>query len=275
MKLRFNKKTTKKLILVIVFIINFGVGSYAQTKVESGQSSEKTKIFKLEKKSTKINIDLVNAVIEGHSGNEVAIFLQTSKKNIDERAKGLKSVNGLGLKDNTGLGINVTEVEGVIKVSQMNTADTSNIKILVPYWMIISFEHQSKFGKAVYFRNIRGEIEVSTNENSIYLENVSGPVNIKTVQGNVEAIFQDNVKGPISIVSIYGDVDIALPQTTRSDLKMNAKFGEILVAEEFKLEVQIKEHKPRYSNQVTGKINGGGLNIDLRSDNGKIYLRTK
>jgi DUF4097 and DUF4098 domain-containing protein YvlB len=145
----------------------------------------------------------------------------------------------------------------------------------VPHGMIISFDHQSKFGKDVYFRNIRGEIDASTSENSMHLENVTGPVSIKTVQGNVEAIFQQNVKGPISIVSIYGDIDIALPQTIRSDLKMNAKFGEILVAEEFKVEVQKQEQKPRYTNQVSGKLNGGGINIDLRSDNGKIYLRTK
>ncbi|MES2455014.1 MAG: DUF4097 family beta strand repeat-containing protein [Bacteroidota bacterium] len=265
----------KQLILTVTIIINFGICSYAQTKDGSNQSSEKTRTFRMTKKAVKIHIDLGRAVIEGHSGNEIIFSLQDSTKKIDEKAKGLRSINGLGLEDNTGLGINVTEVSGVIQVSQMNSADPSNIKILVPYGMVISFDHQSKFGKAVYFKNIQGEIEVSTNENSIHLENVTGPVSIKTVQGNVEAILPLNVKGPISIVSIYGNVDVALPQTTRSTVKLNAKFGEILVAEEFKLELQKQEPQPRYTNQITGKLNGGGLNIDLRSDNGKIYLRTK
>lgn len=265
----------KQLILIVALIINLGICSYAQTKEEPNRSSEKARTFRMTTKAVKIHIDLGRAVIEGHSGNEIIFSLQDGTKKIDEKAKGLKSINGLGLEDNTGLGINVTEVSGVIQVSQMNSADPSNLKILVPYGMIIAFDHQSKFGKDVYFRNIQGEIEISTNENSVHLENVTGPVSIKTVQGDVEAVFHQNVKGPISIVSIYGNIDIALPQTTHSDLQMNAKFGEILVAEEFKLEVQKQEQKSRYTNQVTGKLNGGGFNIDLRTDNGKIYLRTK
>jgi hypothetical protein len=30
-----------------------------------------------------------------------------------------------------------------------------------------------------------------------------------------------------------------------------------------------------YSDKLTGKINGGGMNIDFRSDYGKIYFRKK
>jgi hypothetical protein len=30
-----------------------------------------------------------------------------------------------------------------------------------------------------------------------------------------------------------------------------------------------------YSDRVNGKINGGGINIDFRSDYSKIYLRKK
>jgi hypothetical protein len=31
----------------------------------------------------------------------------------------------------------------------------------------------------------------------------------------------------------------------------------------------------RYSDRLSGKLNGGGINIDFRSDYGKIYLRKK
>lgn len=275
MKLRIKKNIMKRLILVVSILASFGTCSYAQTKDLPDQSSGTGKTFRMARKAVKIHIDLGRASIEGHAGNEIIFSLQDSAKKIDEKAKGLKSINGLGLVDNTGLGINVREVNGVVQVSQMSSAEPSNVKILIPYGMIISFDHQSKFGKDVYFRNVRGEIDISTNENSIHLENVTGPVSLRTVQGDVEAIFQQHVKGPISMVSIYGNIDIAFPQTIRSDLKMNAKFGEIFVGEEISLEIQKQEQKQRYTNQVTGKLNGGGLNIDLRTDNGKIYLRTK
>jgi predicted membrane protein len=254
----------KRSILLLIGLMNFALGAYAQTKT-----------FRLTSKAGKIYIDLGRAIIEGHGGKELVFSAEAKAVQVDEKAKGLKAINGQGLEDNTGLGLSVTEVNGVVRVSQMKSADPSNIKILVPYGMIISFDHQSKFGKAVYFKNIQGEIEVSTSENSIHLENVTGPVSIKTVQGNVEAILPLNVKGPVSIVSIYGNVDVALPQATRSTVKLNAKLGEILVAEEFQLEIQKQEPQPRYTNQITGKLNGGGFAMDLRSDNGKIYLRAK
>jgi hypothetical protein len=83
------------------------------------------------------------------------------------------------------------------------------------------------------------------------------------------------VKGPVSIVSIYGYVDVTLPVATKANLKLSTSYGEILVAPEFKIEIEKQGDMIRYSDRVTGKINGGGMNVDLRSDYSKIYLRKK
>jgi predicted membrane protein len=95
------------------------------------------------------------------------------------------------------------------------------------------------------------------------------------VYGHVEADFNANMKGPISIVSVYGYVDLTLPLATKANLKMSTSYGEILVAPDFKIEIEKEGSMIRYSDKVNGKINGGGITIDLNSNYGKIYLRKK
>src|SRR6478736_5172111 len=131
-------------------------------------------------------------------------------------------------------------------------------------------------GKA-YFKNIESEVEVSVQYNSVDLENVTGPLSVKTIYGSVEAKFKDNMKGPISIVSIYGHVDVAIPTTTKANLKMSTSYGEIFAASELKIDLEKTPNSNdmiSYSNSnVKGKLNGGGLEFTLKSDYSKIYLR--
>lgn len=265
----------KKVFLIIIATTFLSFQGYAQEKDGTEQSDIRLKTFKMTKSVGKIHIDLGNAIIEGHSGNEIIFSSRTKATKEDERAKGLKAINGLGLVDNTGLGINVTEVNGVMQVSQMNSTYPSEVKILVPNGMIIVFDHQSKFGKSVVVRNIKSEIEISTRECTIDLDNVSGPAVIKTIYGDIKALFSQNVKGPLSIISINGDIDVTLPKTVQADLKMSTKYGELFIAPELKIDVQKHDKMTSYNNQVNAKINGGGFSIDLRSNAGKIYLRTK
>jgi hypothetical protein len=77
------------------------------------------------------------------------------------------------------------------------------------------------------------------------------------------------------MVSIYGYVDVTLPLATKANLKMSTSYGEIFVAPEFKIDIDKQGEMVQYSDKVNGKINGGGISVDLRSDYSKIYLRKK
>jgi predicted membrane protein len=231
--------------------------------------------FKVAKSSGKLQINLGRVTVEGHTGNEIIFSSKDHDKEEDERAKGLKAINGSGLDDNTGLGINVTEKDGVLVVSQLKKMNSPDIKILVPKGVIVAYEHSSQYGNEVVFRNLENEIEVSANYNSVELENITGPATIKAVYGGVDAVFSATVKGPISIVSIYGHVDVAMPTTIKANIKMSTSYGEIFVAPDFKIEMEKAGEMINYSDKLTGKINGGGMNIDFRSDYGKIYFRKK
>ena len=235
----------------------------------------KAQEFKIAKSSGKLIINLSSARIEGTTGNEIIFSTTNTRPDMDERAKGLRPISGSGFQDNTGLGINVNDAGGTIEVNQV-TQRNRNITIRVPKGVSIVYKYDKSESGKVYFKNIESEIEVSTQQNSVDLENVTGPLSVKVVNGSVDARFSTVIKGPISIACINGHVDVALPAATKANLKLNTNHGEILASSDFKIEMDKKPESEMisYSNKVQGKLNGGGADITLSSTNNKIYLRT-
>lgn len=230
--------------------------------------------YKLAKNSGKLIINLPAIVVEGHSGNDIVFSSLNEIKDDDERAKGLRPISGTGYIDNTGLGINVSDKGNTIEVNQVGNRG-EKIKILVPKGVVISYAYNKvMYAGTASFKNIENEIEVSVQYNKVKLENVTGPLSVKAVYGAVDAKFSQEIKGPISIVSVYGYVDASIPVTTKADLKMNTSHGEILASSDFKIEVERKKDDMiSYSDDVRGKLNGGGASFTLTSSYGKVYLR--
>jgi hypothetical protein len=231
--------------------------------------------YKVAKNSGRLEIHLGRVTVEGHNGNEIIFTSKDGEQDKDERAEGLRSINSLGLDDNTGLGINVTVKGDVVEVNQLKKMNAPDVKILVPKAVIVFFEHESQYGGDVVFSNLENEIEVSVQYNSVQLENVTGPLTVKSIYGGVDATFGATMKGPISIVSVYGHVDVTMPESTKANLKMSTSYGEILVSPEFKIDIDKTGTMVNYSDKVSGKLNGGGISIDLTANYGKIYMRKK
>jgi hypothetical protein len=252
-------------------IRNVIIGMVALLVVGTAQAQE----YKVAKSTGRLQLNIGRVTVEGHNGNEIIFTSEDFDEKEDKRAQGLRAINSLGLEDNTRLGINVTVKGDVIEVNQLKKMNSPDIKILVPKGVIVSFSHESQYGGEAVFKNMENEIEVSANYNSIELENVTGPVTVKSVYGSVDAVFSANVKGPISIVSIYGHVDVTLPVAVKANLKMSTSYGEIYVSPDFNIEIDKSGDMIKYSDRVNGKLNGGGMAIDFRSDYGKIYLRKK
>jgi len=227
--------------------------------------------YKVAKSTGRLEIHLGKVSVEGYNGNEIIFSSLDGRDDKDERANGLQSITASGLTDNTGgLGINVSEKGDVVTVSQLRKTNSPDIRIQVPKGVIVAFEHSSQYGGDARFRNMENEIEVSAQYNSVELENITGPLTVKAIYGHVEASFGPNVKGPISIVSIYGYVDVSLPVATKANLSLDTSYGEIFVHPDFKIEMT-----GRGGDRVAGKINGGGMTIDLSCNYGKVYLRKK
>jgi len=231
--------------------------------------------YKLPKSSGRLEVSISRVTVEGYSGNEIIFSIVDGPRDKDKRAEGLRAVGGNGLEDNTGLGINVTEKNNVISVRQLKKMDSPNIRIQVPKGVIVAYTYESEHQSKVRFKNLENEIEISAQYNSIELENITGPLTAKTIYGHIEADFGNTVKGPISIISVYGFADVTLPVATKADLKLATSYGELLVAPEFKIDMGTKGDMVHYSDQINGKINGGGTSIDITCNYGKVYLRKK
>ncbi|MFM8833364.1 MAG: hypothetical protein ACKOEV_07020, partial [Cytophagales bacterium] len=101
------KNTTRTLIITLSVLIAAISATVAQE-------------FKLPKTSGRLEIHLGRVTVEGHSGNEIIFSSRDRDKDDDDgRAKGLRAINSLGLEDNTGLGINVTDKGNVVEVFQL------------------------------------------------------------------------------------------------------------------------------------------------------------
>jgi hypothetical protein len=258
----------KKLNVIITFLV------LISTHRVMGQE------YKLAKTSGRLEIALGNVVVEPATGGEIIFSNREHRENKDERAVGLVAISGLGLEDNTGIGIHVATKGDIVTVRQLSKTKNPQIKILVPKGVIVSYAYESQYGGKASFRNLENELEISATYNGVELENISGPVTCKTIYSNIDAEFTAAVKGPISLISIYNSVDVAMPQNLKADITMKTSYGEMYAAPEFKIELDRTTSKDgemvnMSANKVVGKINGGGIKLDLRSDYSKIYLRKK
>lgn len=233
--------------------------------------------FKIAKSNGKLVIKDVNhLVIEGTSGNEIVFSSLDGSEEKDKRAAGLRAISSTGLEDNTGLGLAVLDKGTTYEVYQLKKMDGPRVKILVPKGVSISISHSSPYGDDIKLKNIESEIESSTVHSGIHLDNVTGPMNIKTVHGEIEADFNAGIKSPIRLVSTHGPVDVTLPPAVKATMTLSTSYGEIFVDPAIKLDVETKGDMIKYSsNNVNGKINGGGLEIELKSTHNSIYVRGK
>jgi hypothetical protein len=246
----------KNLIVILLALVT--IGARAQE-------------YKVSKSTGRLELHLGKVTVEGHTGNDIVFKLLDNEQEKDPRAEGLASVNSLGLKDNTGMGLNVTEKGDVISVYNLKKNNSPDVKILVPKGVIVAFEHEGVMGNGTAtFKNMENEIEVSAQYNSVELENVTGPLTIRTIYGHVEAVLGTTIKDPISIVSVYGYADVTMPASTKANLRMETSYGEILVDPAFDIDVSGSD-----GDRVSGKINGGGVNIEISCNYGKVYLRKK
>ncbi len=214
-----------------------------------------------------------DVVIERHAGKDVLVT-QDGHRPVPEKAKGLRSLTSAGT-DNTGIGLEIKESNNTVEITEATKQD-GTYRVLVPDNMNIQILYHSPHSGNLTLRNIAGEIEISGGYPNIKLEEVTGPAVINTTGGEVEARFTKvNQKSPISISSTGGDVDVTLPGDTPANVRLNTVGGEIY--SDLKLDMEKKDGLQRFGGRedVNGKLNGGGVQIDLRSVGGTIYLRTR
>ncbi|MES2828054.1 MAG: DUF4097 family beta strand repeat-containing protein [Bacteroidota bacterium] len=251
----------KKQLILVFALLSIAVTASAQ------------KEYKLAKTSGHLILNIPGAIVEGYTGNEIVFSLPKGEnEEVDERAKGLKVINGSGFTDNTGLGLDVSTKGDEITVNSVSknssffyNSGNSLVTIKVPQDIKVSFVNSSVSSQSdVVFKNLKNELEVSTSYNKIKLENNTGPMNVKSLHGSIDAIFSGEMKGPVSIVSVYGYVDVALPVNTKANVELSTNYGKLYAADGLKIAIEKQTEEKKDSNSPA-KISGSGANATAQA----------
>lgn len=201
---------------------------------------------------------------------------------ISEKADGLKEIYSGGM-DNTGIGLSVKESAKTITIGGASKrAEDAKYTFFVPSNVSVKIDYSSPFGyDDLEVIGISAELEVKTLNSGIELTDVTGPMTIHTINGDIKTDFNSlNQESPTSITSINGDLDITVPATTKAELKLGTMHGEIYTDCDIKFEPKDDKEENGWvmiggHSNTDGKLNGGGVELTLNTINGSIYLRKK
>jgi hypothetical protein len=195
-----------------------------------------------------------------------------------EKAKGMKAL------EVESMGLTIEEEENVIQVNAEEGKRAVDLIIQVPFSTSLRLSCRDD-EKGVTVDRVDGEIEVDTGDGPIMLTNVSGPVVADSSDGEIKAVFGKVIPGkPMSFSAMEGDIDITLPADVKASLKMKTDEGQIFTdfdvrltpTQQKKEEDERKEgggYRVSFEKVTLGLINGGGVEIQLTTYEGNIYIR--
>lgn len=211
-----------------------------------------------------------NLPVEGYSGSEIIITSDMPVKT-PERAKGLKPVYGSGT-DNTGMAVAVEKNGNQVTLQcLLPITKSGNYKIKVPDNFSIDIENECGSSGDVSVQGIKGEVAVK-NCQSIKIKDVSGPLVLSTISGNININFTTISKErPISLASISGEIDVTVPAKSGIDIELETISGGIY--SDFDFPNDDKKMKRIGGNSIKSQLNGGGASVKITNISGNIYFR--
>ena len=221
--------------------------------------------------------------LQNASGNSIVIESDFNLEKPD-RADGLKLLGSA--EDNTDLGINVSEENGVVSIQgATRQVRDYKYKVLIPSGMAVNLDYGSPFAKSdVVVESFTGSLEIKTLNASVKISKSSGPFTINTISGDLEVIYDKiNQSEPTSLATVNGIIDVTLPSSDKANIEISTINGNVYNNLDLKAVAKEKE-KDRHAygmeairmqggNSYT--LNGGGQKVFLKSISGNIYLRKK
>jgi len=193
-----------------------------------------------------------------------------------------------GVSDNTGMGLSVVKEGTEVTIEQVaKRVNKGRYTLKVPRSVAVYYEHNTHNGNDLNIKNVESEIEITAQFNDVKLEGVTGPMSVSTIHGDIDAIFSRvSQENPVTIRSTHGHVDVSMPPNTKANVKMSSGHGEMFTDFDIKVgtpgQTAKGDLKPRRKScncpndqKVIGKINSGGVLVDLRTSHSNIYFRKK
>lgn len=261
----------KNIILIWIFLLSGFYWAHAQEfKTNTNQVS-------------KVSIDNLygGLSIQESGGTELIITINdTEIIKVPEKAKGLKPIGSGGKQDNTTIGLNVEKEGNILRISgALKKSMDAEYTIKIPKGLSLILDYHNPFTYGpISIDGFSSEIEITTLHDDIKLKNVTGPLVLHAISGNIDVDFATvNQNSPISITAISGDINIKMPASTPANLKMGTMNGEIFTDFDIKFEHKEKEGLNYIGGgqDISGTLNNGGVEITLKTMSDNIYLRKK
>lgn len=226
-------------------------------------------------KGNKVIIMMQNSDVKvlGHNSDEVVIEA-AGHKAPPARAAGLKPLYNQA-EDNTNMGLSVTKEGNTLTVVKASRHD-GRYTIRVPKNASVMYEETNWTGGDLSIADLDGEIELKLNNGNATLTNITGPLVANTTSSDMIVKFSNlNQSKPSAISTVAGTVDIHLPANTKANFKLKTIQGEIYSDFDMNIARDGKSNLPRVSggNNIEGRTNGGGVEMNLYTISGDMYIR--
>lgn len=227
-----------------------------------------------------IRINILDGSITIHGENRKDVSISGSGR-AARPARPRPEADGLRrLTPNTGFEVTEDHNEITIRTGPGRPVD---FDVRVP--VRVDLRLRTVNGGGIVVEGTDGEIEASNLNGPINLTKVSGSVVANTVNGRVLVSLDRVAAGKaMAFTSLNGAVDVTLPASTKANLRLRSDMGDVYTD----FDVQLSAPAPpkadgarrgggplrlSINNAITGTINGGGPEFELRTFNGSVYLR--
>ncbi|MEP0985830.1 DUF4097 family beta strand repeat-containing protein [Ekhidna sp.] len=210
--------------------------------------------------------------IEGTSGSEIKIESK-NYKGLPEKAKGLKPLSATG-PENTGIGLSISQDGNKISLSGAHRkADDADYTLYLPKNLKVKINYNSWQAGDVVIKGMAGEVEAKSQVGDLKFIDVTGPIVAHTLSSDLEVTFTSlSSMSPSSLSSTSGDIDVTFPGSVKGTFKMSTVSGGVYTGFDFDFGEDAKLNRVGGQN-ATGKLNGGGVEVTLRTVSGDIYVR--
>ncbi|MBL4672890.1 MAG: hypothetical protein JKX81_11580 [Arenicella sp.] len=120
-------------------------------------------------------------------------------------------------------------------------------------------------GGSIRLGKIRGDVDVKTSGGSIRVDEVAGTINAHTSGGSIIVKISQQPLGDSRLTTSGGSVSAYLARSVAVDLTASTSGGR--VSSEFAVDGSVKKTR------ISGKINGGGPKLVLKTSGGSVKLK--
>jgi len=217
-----------------------------------------------------------NISVHGHNGNEVIIEgarEHERERLVPEEARGMKRLSQPG-------DLSSEEDNNVVTIHE--GFNGGNVDLQVPVGSGLSLKVTNG---SVQVQGVVGEMDLESTNGGITLDQVGGSIVAHSLNGRISAtVVRLDSKKPSSFSTLNGRIDLTLPADLHASLNMRSDQGDIYLDQGFDFKPLAAASgsarrsesdgmiKLKLDNSARGALNGGGVEISVRSFNGSILV---